>query len=56
MMGLNICFNGVIWKIIPKLSLLPLLIWSAGYAMILICQALDMNYASFIKVLKYWDT
>ena len=28
MMGHNICFKGVIWKIIPTLSLLPLLIWS----------------------------
>ena len=28
MMGHNICFKGVIWKIIPKLSHLPLLIWS----------------------------
>ena len=28
MMGRNIHFKGVIWKIIPKLSLLPLLIWS----------------------------
>ena len=30
MMGPNICFKGVIWKIIPKLSLLPLLIWTTG--------------------------
>ena len=28
MTGHNICFKGVIWKIIPKLTLLPLLIWS----------------------------
>ena len=28
MMGHNICFKAAIWKIIPKLSLLPLLIWS----------------------------
>ena len=28
MMGHNICLNGVNMKIIPKLSLLPLLIWS----------------------------
>ena len=27
-MGHNICFEGEIWKIIPKLSFLPLLIWS----------------------------
>ena len=31
MMGRNISFKGVIWKIIPKLSLLPLLNWSTGY-------------------------
>ena len=30
MMGYNIHFKGVIWKIIPKLSLLPLLILSTG--------------------------
>ena len=28
MMGHNIHFKGVIWKIIPKLSLLPHLIWT----------------------------
>ena len=28
MMGCKICFNGEIWLVIPKLSLLPLLIWS----------------------------
>ena len=28
MMCLKICFNGKIWIIIPKLSLLPLLIWN----------------------------
>ena len=30
MMGHKICFYGEIWLIIPKLSLLPLLIWSNG--------------------------
>ena len=30
MMGCNIGFKEVILKIIPKLSLLPLLIWSTG--------------------------
>ena len=30
MMGHKICFEGEIWIIIPKLSLLPLLIWSTG--------------------------
>ena len=28
MMGHKICFSGEMWLIIPKLSLLPLLIWS----------------------------
>ena len=28
MMGHKVCFYGEIWQIIPKLSLLPLLIWS----------------------------
>ena len=30
MMAHNIRFNGIILKIIPKLSLLPLLIWSTA--------------------------
>ena len=30
MMGYKICFNREIWIIIPKLSLLPLLIWSTA--------------------------
>ena len=29
MMGHKICFYGEIWLIIPKLSLLPLLVWSS---------------------------
>ena len=31
MMGLRICFYREIWLIIPKLSLLPLLIWSTAF-------------------------
>ena len=31
MMGHKICFNEEIWIIIPKLSLLLLLIWSTAY-------------------------
>ena len=34
MMGHKICFNGQIWLIIAKLSLLPLLIWSSGIFML----------------------
>ena len=30
MMGHKICFYGEIWLIIPKLSLLPLLMWSTA--------------------------
>ena len=37
MRGHNICFNGEILKIIPKLSLLLLLIWSPVYLIILDC-------------------
>ena len=33
MMGHNITFKGVISKTIPKLSLLPLLIWGTGAIM-----------------------
>ena len=32
MMGHKICFSEEIWIIIPKLSLLLLLIWSPGFA------------------------
>ena len=31
MMGHKICFNEEIWIVIPKLSLLLLLIWSTAY-------------------------
>ena len=31
MMGHNICFGWVIWKIIPELSLQPLLIWNTDF-------------------------
>ena len=33
MRGHNICFNGEILKIIPKLSLLLLLIWSPDFSL-----------------------
>ena len=40
MMGHNICFKGVIWKIILKFFLLPLLIWSTdtGFSMHISCS------------------
>ena len=31
MMSHNILLKGIMWKIIPKLSLLPLLIWSTAH-------------------------
>ena len=31
MMGHKICFYGELWLLIPKLSLLPLLIWSTDH-------------------------
>ena len=34
MRGHNICFNGKIRKITPKLSPLPLLIWSTGVTIV----------------------
>ena len=36
MMGHKICFYGEIWLIIPKLSLLPLLIWSIGHVVVVV--------------------
>ena len=56
MMGHNISFEGVIWKIIPKLSLLPLLTWSTAesnenwYAVVDI-KVLD----AFIKGLELYN-
>ena len=35
MMGHNICFVGVIWKNIPKLSLSSLLIWNTDDARVM---------------------
>ena len=35
MISRNIRFKGVIWKIIPKLSLLPLLIWSTSTSVLI---------------------
>ena len=34
MKGHDICFKEAIWKIIPKLSILPLLIWSTDASVI----------------------
>ena len=44
MMGHKICLCGKIWLIIPKLSLLPLLIWSTD-----ICYCtVKQNCSSFV--------
>ena len=44
MMGHKIWFYGEIWLIIPKLSLLPLLIWSTDIRCLfyMLCQATDI--------------
>ena len=46
MMGHNIHFNGEIWIIIPKLSRLPLLIWST----LLSCSLEVMHYTTNLGV------
>ena len=38
MIGHKICFYGVIWIIIPKLSQLPLLLWSTDYVVNLLAR------------------
>ena len=43
MKGHNICFKGVMWKIIPKLSLVPLLIWSTGHSFESTCIPIHLN-------------
>ena len=47
MMGHKICFHGEIWLIIPKLSLLSLLIWSTVYANTLQIFAEKKNVRGF---------
>ena len=39
MMGHKICFDGEIWLIIPKLSLLLLLIWSTVIKIIIVIKS-----------------
>ena len=36
MVGHKICLDGKTWKIVPKLSLLSLIIWSTEYLMIFV--------------------
>ena len=46
MMGHYICFKGVVWKLIPKLFVLPLLIWSTDKPLLvwLIADIIAKNY------------
>ena len=59
MIGHKICFKGVIWKIIPKLFLLPLLIWNTGYSAVgwsLLFQINFKNLDPFFETnLDFWD-
>ena len=41
MMGHKICFYGEVWIVIPKLSLLPLLIWCTGISACSLCHVLS---------------
>ena len=44
MMGHKICFNGELWIIIRKLSLVPLLIWSTDiHQSVLVCNISDQS-------------
>ena len=59
MMGHKICFNGKIWKIIPKFFPLPLLIWSTADKKLNVLAVaffvvIDESYPGFIiKYLQY---
>ena len=54
MMGHNLCFKGVIWEIIPKLSLLPPL--SEALKVILYISMLEnvKKKSSFYDFLRYF--
>ena len=47
MTGHNICFKAVMWKIIPQLSLLPILMWSIVYGAFLWCLT-SIVYGAFL--------
>ena len=54
MRGHNICFKGVIWKIISKLSLLPLLIWSTDAPSCAVSTGIcHLNYVGLSQYI--WD-
>ena len=52
MRGHNVCFNGKIRKIIPKLSLLPLLIWSTDFNYIFVSIYVSAHFMSSTYVLN----
>ena len=47
MMGNNMCFKGVIWLVIPKLSLLLLLIWSTDF-----CAGSGAETFPYLKIIN----
>ena len=47
MMGYNICFKEVMCKIIRKLSLLPVLIWSTDYYFNVLISNMQSNLLFF---------
>ena len=51
MVGHKICFYGEIWLIIPKLSMLPLLIWNSGCDTILASWLFHLHHLSHIPTL-----
>ena len=53
MMGHKICFHGEIWKIIPKLSLLPLLTWSTGQGFSKFSSTQSIKYLGNFWLKKY---
>ena len=56
MMGCKICFHEEIWIIIPKLTLLLLLIWSTGCLFQSNPKDLDLSYKSDLDLLRlFWQ-
>ena len=56
MMGHNISFKGVIWKLTHKLSLLPLVIWSTecniDFCLALVCYNAQMGKIGLTEFLS----
>ena len=53
MMGHKICLNGEIWLIIPKLSLLPFLIWSTGETVLIAYRIYNGIQQVLVKLLPF---